>query len=219
MSNQKKKKWLFKIIKALSAVISVSGIIAIINFYNQEKERKEVKYNNAVHSWQSDLNDWNHWSPKELGEGEYTFYVNGFDLDSGEQYSNFNKQNIDLLFYGGDRGFDSYFRALNGTKWINKGLINIDSIRYSELRDAKFNASKHPKSNYYDLFHEHPSNSPTVGYTYFIKTKKGNLSIVQIKKYDIIKISKTNFSRKMTIWFKTYPNIKHPTKPISPLRP
>ncbi len=219
MVKKQKNKWFWKIAKGLITFVGVAGIISIINFYNQEKDRNEKIYKHAIQEWRSELNLWNNWSPKELATGEFPFDGNGLDLETGESHSNYNKSQMDLFFNGGDKGVNSYLRSSNGTKWVNKGLIKIDNTLYSELRDANFKATKNPKSNYYDLFHEHPSNSPAVGFTYFIKTKDGNLSIVQIKNYETISISNGHFYRKMKIWFKTYPNVEHPSKPIRPSRP
>ncbi len=213
-----KKKWFWKIAKGLGAFVGVSGIIAIINFYIQKNDRADQNYQAAISKWQKDVEDWNNWSPKPLVSGEYIFDATALDLDTGDRHYNHNNPKMDLYYAGGDFNMNSYFRALHGTKWFNKGPIEMKNIAYRQLKVSNFKAVKHPQSKYYDLFNEHPSNSPISGYTYFIKTNEGNLSIVQIKKFTNKISPDDHLNRKMTVSFNTYPNSNGPPKPVRPVK-
>ncbi|MFS4493728.1 hypothetical protein [Maribacter sp. 2308TA10-17] len=218
MSVKKKKSRFRKILKGIFAFVGVGGILAIINFYIEYNDKKDSKYQRQLKEWQVQLKEWEKWYPEPISAGNVTLYTNGLDLDTGQRHSNFNKTNIDLMFSGGDVGFNSYLRALNKMSWLNKGLVDQSNITYQELKNARYARKKHAKSNYYDLFHEHPSNSPLPGYVYFLKTSKGNFAILKISSYTVKSIPGPghHFFRKLNLHYTTFPNKQFPPRPIKP---
>lgn len=202
------------------AFVGIGGILAIINFYIEYKDKEESKYLRQLKEWKVQQKEWEKWYPEPISTGNVTLYANGLDLDTGQRHSNYKMANMDLTFSGGDVGFNSYLRALNNLSWRSMGLIDLSKITYQELKNAGYTRKKHAKSNYYDLFHEHPSNSPVTGHVYFLKTSKGNFAILKILNYPTESIPGPghHFFRKLNLHYTTFPNKQFPPRPRKPVK-
>lgn len=208
-----------KIFKGVFAAVGIGGIIAIINFFISQSDRLDKKYDEDLDKYYTELNKWNNWFPEPVSTGEdFVEGAVGFDLDKGDKHTNFNMPQMDFYFAPGDSKFNAYLKALHNTKWYSRGKIDIKDISYQDLKNANYEAKRHPNSNSFDIFNVDPFDLPSKGYIYFLKTSDGNLSILQIKEFKQKRLPNNTFTRDMHFWYQTFPDTTFPSKPKPPIK-
>ncbi|MEL7298650.1 MAG: hypothetical protein AAGJ86_13390, partial [Pseudomonadota bacterium] len=182
------KRWIVVVI----SFVGVGGAISLAKFYIDMKDRKDAEYRRSLQRYEKALAEWEAFSPSAMSSGTITIRTHKHvDLEQGRVTSSDSAKRADLFFTGSGywdsgppRRFVSseYMRALNGSSWYDRGQISLDKVSYRALRDAKYATQRHPKSNYPDLFHGLPDDSP-VNHVFFIKTAKGNVTKFRIMSY------------------------------------
>ena len=120
------------------------------------------------------------------------------------------------LVYGNGPGGVEYLRALTGVSWHEKGVSAYKTIKYRDIRDAKYSSPRNPRSGYTDIFNMHRSNVPGNGFVFFIKTAEGNISKFQIVGYENVMSGNQVVCRNMKICFEVFPIVPDPPVPKKP---
>ena len=216
------RRWIVIVV----SFVGVGGAISLAKFYVDMKDRKDAEYRRSLQRYERALAEWETFAPPVLSSGEITIRGHkNIDFEQGRVLSSDSSKRADLFFTGSGywdngppRRFVSfeYMRALNGATWHDRGRISLDKVSYRTLRDAAYTTQRHPKSNYPDLFHGLPDDSP-INHVFFLKTASGSVTKFRIVRYETQQFQ-GGFNRSVTLKYATYPIVQHPAKPRRPRR-
>jgi len=204
-------KWLVGIV--IACLGAGGGIVALLNYFESQNQQKQQQY-------QVELDRWNNFSPTSISGGVQAATLNGLvsiDFETGSTStspSSDKQKHWDLLFGCWPKSYES-LRALDGVSWSEVGVIDFDSIRYREIRDATYFASQNPSTGYNDLYYQHMSNVPREGFVFYIKTYEGNVAKFQIVSYVLID-NNPLICRDMNIRYEVFPVVSDPPRPYPP---
>jgi hypothetical protein len=119
----------------------------------------------------------------------------------------------DLLFICNQR--IEALRALDGVTWVDRGITNLDALKYRSIRDANYFSKEYPNTGYTDLYHEHISNVPGENYVFLIKSPEGNIAKLQIMGY-VIYDNNLDICRDMQVRYEVFPIVEDPPTPAPP---
>ncbi|MDY6994085.1 MAG: hypothetical protein SVR94_15985 [Pseudomonadota bacterium] len=200
-------KWAVGSIIALIA--AGGGLVAILNYYDNKRAEDNLRYQQA-------LEEWNNFSPESITGGVQEVKLRGadrFDLETGRFTSNPEPGfRWDLQFVCGTNAREAMRVPGDNVAWHEFGVLNFESIKYRELRDANYISRRHNVTNYYDLYYAHKSNVPQDGYTFAVKTTDDNVALVQIAGYESIDPN-PEVCRNVELKYDVYPIVDDPPKP------
>ena len=199
--------WFIGII--VSILAAGGGLVALLEYNDSViKEENEV--------FQRKMVDWKNFSPHSISHGVQDAEILGgwyIDIDKGQVGMSMIGSSWDLQFNIDQRSFEG-LRANEGVEWSPLGVVDLSSISYREIRDAKYLEPRHldsrpkKKDDKY-LYLSHITSTPVSGYAFTLKTSAKNIALIQIHEY----IKLQNGSRKLVLRYEVFPIESDPPKP------